>query len=126
MWTNVGSVITRLRTVLFEKIIRQDISFHDHNRSGELISRLSTDTVLVGRTLTSNIADGFRSLVMSSAGLGAMMYVNVQLTVRISLPLTHQDDHYDDCAIYISDRSSIRALCSKSHKANNRRFCRID
>lgn len=74
-------VITRLRNELFSKIIRQDISFHDQNRSGELISRLGTDTVVVGRTLTNNIADGMRSLVMAMTGVGAMLYVNVDLTV---------------------------------------------
>lgn len=79
------SVITRLRTELFKKIIRQDIVFHDKNRSGELISRLSTDTVVVGKTLTNNVADGLRSLVMSITGLGAMLYVNVDLTVSAKI-----------------------------------------
>ncbi|KAJ3320738.1 ATP-binding cassette sub- B member 10, mitochondrial [Boothiomyces sp. JEL0866] len=78
-------VITRLRNTLFYKVMRQDISFHDKLQSNELISRLSTDTVVVGRTLTNNIADGLRSLVMASTGLGAMLYVNVQLTMTIML-----------------------------------------
>lgn len=78
-------VITRLRTSLFSKLMRQDTVFHDQNRSGELISRLSTDTTVVGRTLTSNIADGLRSLVMAVSGLGAMLYVNVDLTVITKL-----------------------------------------
>ncbi|KAJ2998322.1 ATP-binding cassette sub- B member 10, mitochondrial [Globomyces sp. JEL0801] len=79
------SVITRLRNALFAKVLKQDMHFHDTNRSGELISRLSTDTVVIGRTLTSNIADGLRSLVMSSAGLAAMLYVNVNLTVTMMM-----------------------------------------
>jgi ATP-binding cassette subfamily B (MDR/TAP) protein 10 len=78
-------VIMRLRNSLFANILKQDIAFHDKNRSGELISRLSTDTTVVGRTLTSNIADGLRGLVMSATGLGAMMYVNVDLTMTIML-----------------------------------------
>lgn len=77
-------VIARLRNTLFTKIIGQDIKFHDKNRSGELISRLSTDTVVVGRTLTNNVADGLRSLVMSATGVGAMLYVNVDLTVHFA------------------------------------------
>jgi|1048.fasta_scaffold190080_1 putative ABC transport system ATP-binding protein len=74
-------VIQRLRQTLFDKLLKQDMKFHDLNRSGELVSRLSTDTTVVGKVLTSNIADGLRSLAMSAAGLGAMLYVNVQLTV---------------------------------------------
>ncbi|KAJ3309176.1 ATP-binding cassette sub- B member 10, mitochondrial [Boothiomyces sp. JEL0838] len=78
-------VITRLRNTLFNRVMKQDIAFHDKLQSNELISRLSTDTVVVGRTLTNNIADGLRSLVMAGTGLGAMLYVNVQLTMTIML-----------------------------------------
>ena len=74
-------VITRLRNSLFTNLMRQDIHFYDKNRTGELISRLGTDSVVVGRTLTSNIAEGLRGLVMSMTGLTAMLYVNVDLTV---------------------------------------------
>jgi ABC-type multidrug transport system fused ATPase/permease subunit len=74
-------VVMRLRNQLFHRLITQDVQFHDKNRSGELISRLSTDTTVVGRTLTSNIADGLRSFVMASSGLVAMVYVNTQLTL---------------------------------------------
>jgi ABC-type multidrug transport system fused ATPase/permease subunit len=74
-------VITRLRNSLFTNVMRQDIQFYDKNRTGELISRLGTDSVVVGKTLTSNIADGLRGLVMSMSGITAMLYVNVNLTV---------------------------------------------
>lgn len=76
-----GRVNNRLRNSLFEKLISKDISFHDVNRSGELISRLSSDTIVVGSTLTQNVADGFRSLVLSATGISAMLYVNVDLTI---------------------------------------------
>ena len=75
------NVIKRLRNKLFSTMITRDVKFHDMNRPGELISRLSTDTAIVGRTLTSNIADGLRSLVMTGTGLGAMIYVNPSLTL---------------------------------------------
>jgi ABC-type multidrug transport system fused ATPase/permease subunit len=75
-----GRVITRMRSVLFSSLMHKDIKFHDINRSGELISRLATDTAIVGGSLTQNIADGLRSLVMTLAGVTAMLYVNVDLT----------------------------------------------
>ncbi|KAL2918818.1 hypothetical protein HK105_201652 [Polyrhizophydium stewartii] len=78
-------IIVRLRNSLFVNIIKQDISFHDANRSGELISRLSADTVVVGKTLTSNLSDGLRSLVMAVAGLSAMLLVNVNLTMTMMM-----------------------------------------
>lgn len=74
-------IITRLRNQLYGVIMKQDMAFYDNNRTGELISRLSTDTTVVSRSLTSNISDGLRSLLMSVIGLGAMVYVNAELTV---------------------------------------------
>jgi ABC-type multidrug transport system fused ATPase/permease subunit len=78
-------IIASLRNRLFSKVIRQDIGFHDKNQSGELISRLAVDTVVVGKSVTSNISDGLRSLVSATAGLGAMSYVNLKLTVSSCL-----------------------------------------
>ena len=40
-------IISNLRFKLFQNILKQDLAFHDRNASGELISRLSTDTVRV-------------------------------------------------------------------------------
>jgi ABC-type multidrug transport system fused ATPase/permease subunit len=48
-----------------------------------LISRLATDTVIVSKSLTNNVSDGIRALVMSSVGLSAMIYVNVSLTMTM-------------------------------------------
>jgi ATP-binding cassette, subfamily B (MDR/TAP), member 10 len=36
-------IATNLRTNLFKKILKQEISFFDKNKSGEIINRLSTD-----------------------------------------------------------------------------------
>ncbi|KAI9225562.1 MAG: P-loop containing nucleoside triphosphate hydrolase protein [Piptocephalis tieghemiana] len=56
------------------------MTFFDTHRSGDLISRLSADTSLVGRTLSGNLSDGLRSLAMSTAGLSMMVYVSGKLT----------------------------------------------
>jgi ABC-type multidrug transport system fused ATPase/permease subunit len=53
-------LIMNLRVKLHKSLIYQDIRFFDENRVGELISRLSMDTALVGKTLTINVADGLR------------------------------------------------------------------
>jgi ATP-binding cassette subfamily B (MDR/TAP) protein 10 len=53
-------IIQRLRNDLYRSILRQDMAFFDKNRTGELISRLSTDTAIVGKSLTNNVSDGLR------------------------------------------------------------------
>ncbi|RKP26234.1 P-loop containing nucleoside triphosphate hydrolase protein [Syncephalis pseudoplumigaleata] len=74
-------IVARLRTKLFDTFLRQEVAFFDRTRSGELISRLSVDTSVVGKTLSNNISDGLRSVAMSIGGLSMMAYVSGKLTL---------------------------------------------
>lgn len=74
-------IIAKLRMDLFRNLMNQDVKFHDLNSSGELVSRLAVDTVIVGKSVTSNVSDGLRSIIMAGAGAGAMVAVNAKLTV---------------------------------------------
>ncbi|KAJ3206271.1 ATP-binding cassette permease mdl1 [Dinochytrium kinnereticum] len=74
-------IVMRLRSKVFESIMKQDIAFFDKNRTGELISRLSLDTSIVGKSVTNNISDGLRSSVSALVGIGIMAYVNLNLTL---------------------------------------------
>ncbi|XP_076066354.1 ATP-binding cassette sub-family B member 10, mitochondrial-like [Oratosquilla oratoria] len=75
-----GQRITRaMRSSVFSAIIRQETAFFDSNKTGELINRLSADTALVSQSVTMNISDGLRSLVMALAGVGMMVYMSPQL-----------------------------------------------
>jgi len=58
----------------------QNAEFFDANRVGDLISRLSSDTVIVGKSITQNLSDGLRALVTGSAGIALMTYVSFKLT----------------------------------------------
>ena len=77
-------IVTRLRSQLFRKTYVQNAEFFDANRVGDLISRLSSDTIIVGKSITQNISDGLRALVTGTAGLGLMAYVSLKLTVRVT------------------------------------------
>ncbi|KAJ2771311.1 ATP-binding cassette permease mdl1 [Coemansia nantahalensis] len=73
-------MIARLRRQLFDRVIRQDMGFFDRNRTGDLVSRLSTDTAIVSKSITNNVSDGLRATVSAVAGLGMMVYVSPKLT----------------------------------------------
>jgi len=66
-------IVRSLRAQLFSSIVRQEIAFFDKNKTGELINRLSTDTSLVGQSLTMNISDGLRAVVQAMAGISMMV-----------------------------------------------------
>lgn len=77
-----GQRITRtLRSLVFASIVNQEIAFFDENKTGELINRLSADTSLVSQSVTMNISDGLRSVVMALAGVGMMVSHIVSYTV---------------------------------------------
>ena len=78
-------LINRLRAQLFRRTIVQDAEFFDANRVGDLISRLSSDTVIVGKSVTQNLSDGLRSLISGGAGAALMAYTSVKLTGVLSL-----------------------------------------
>nr|AHK05638.1 ATP-binding cassette transporter sub-family B member 10 [Tigriopus japonicus] len=75
------NVAARLRQDLFASIMRQETTFFDKSKTGELVNRLSSDTQLVSQTITQQVSDGTRSLVMTSAGVGMMMFMSPELTV---------------------------------------------
>lgn len=73
-------IVTKLRSSLFKRTFVQNAEFFDANRVGDLISRLGSDTIIVGKSITQNLSDGMRSLVSATAGLSLMAYVSVKLT----------------------------------------------
>ncbi|KAK3940812.1 P-loop containing nucleoside triphosphate hydrolase protein [Diplogelasinospora grovesii] len=73
-------VVARLRTQLYRRTYVQDAEFFDANRVGDLISRLNSDTVVVGKSITQNVSDGLRSLVSGAAGFAAMAWLSPKLT----------------------------------------------
>jgi putative ABC transport system ATP-binding protein len=81
-------IVTKLRSQLFKRTFIQNAEFFDANRVGDLISRLGSDTIIVGKSITQNVSDGMRSLVSATAGLTLMAYVSVKLTgvLAIFLP----------------------------------------
>ncbi|RPB02134.1 hypothetical protein L873DRAFT_1674308 [Choiromyces venosus 120613-1] len=78
-------IVARLRSHLFRRTYVQNAEFFDANRVGDLISRLSSDTIIVGKSITQNVSDGLRALVTGTAGLGLMAYVSLKLTAVMTI-----------------------------------------
>lgn len=78
-------IVARLRSQLYRKIFIQNAEFFDANRVGDLISRLGSDSIIVGKSITQNLSDGLRSLVSGAAGLGMMGWVSLKLTAVLGV-----------------------------------------
>ncbi|KAK3177743.1 ATP-binding cassette permease mdl1 [Lecanicillium sp. MT-2017a] len=73
-------VVARLRSQLYRRTYVQDAEFFDANRVGDLISRLSSDTIIVGKSVTQNLSDGLRALFSGGAGFAIMVWTSPKLT----------------------------------------------
>lgn len=78
-------IVARLRSRLFKQTYVQNAEFFDANRVGDLISRLSSDTIIVGKSITQNLSDGLRAFVSGAAGFGLMAWVSLKLTGVLTL-----------------------------------------
>ncbi|TFK21989.1 ATP-binding cassette transporter [Coprinopsis marcescibilis] len=73
-------IVGRLRERTYGAALRQEVEYVEKGE-GDVLSRLSVDTSIVGESVTQNLSDGLRAIVMSSVGLGAMFYVSPTLTM---------------------------------------------
>ncbi|KDQ50907.1 hypothetical protein JAAARDRAFT_41689 [Jaapia argillacea MUCL 33604] len=73
-------IVARLRERTYEAALRQEVEFVERGE-GDVLSRLNTDSSIVGESITQNLSDGLRAVVMSSVGLGAMFYLSPTLTM---------------------------------------------
>lgn len=69
-----------LREELYKKILIQDISFFDSNRTGDLMSRLSSDCTTLQNTVSVNVSMGLRYLAQVIGGFFFMFYTSWKLS----------------------------------------------
>src|SRR2546427_522123 len=78
--------VHKLRSDLYENIERMPMSFLDTSRSGELISRVVSDTNEVERVLTDNVADFVSNAVMVAGAISLLFFVNARLALLVTPP----------------------------------------
>lgn len=83
-----GRANVRLRTRLMDSLLAQEIGFFDTTKTGDISSRLCSDTTMVGVQVTLNINIFLRSFVQAIGVLIFMFMVSWQLTMLafISVP----------------------------------------
>ena len=67
-------VVADLRAAVFERIMRFDLAFHDRARSGELVSRLTSDATQMKSAVGTSVSVALRNIFMF-AGASVMMVV---------------------------------------------------
>ena len=73
------NVVSRLRTELFEKIVRLPISYLDAHSHGDLISRMTNDAENISGIISSSLSSLFSGILTLIGTLIMMMYYSVPL-----------------------------------------------
>ena len=73
-------VIADMRTGLFGRILTLDPSFYAHMRTGEVLSRLTTDIALVETLMTTSISYALRNFLTLIGGVALLFFVSPKLT----------------------------------------------
>jgi ATP-binding cassette subfamily B protein len=80
---NLGAerVAARLRQMVFETLLRQDVQFFDRRDTGEITTRLWADVPALQFVLGEEFADAMRFAVFAICGTGLLFYTSVPLTL---------------------------------------------
>jgi ATP-binding cassette subfamily B protein len=74
-------IVLRLRRSLYQKILSQEVSFFDFNRTGELMSRLASDCATLQNTVSVNVSMALRNIGQIVGGSIFMFYTSWQLSL---------------------------------------------
>ena len=80
LFTVVGDrIVTDLRARLYGAILRQEIGFFDATKTGELTSRLTSDTQVLQSAVTSNLSMALRYGAQAVGGVAVLFFTSPRL-----------------------------------------------
>ena len=74
-------VVSKLRADVFGSLVKQEVAFFDERRTGELVSRLASDTTVLQNTVSANISMALRNLATVVGGIALLFYTSPRLTL---------------------------------------------
>jgi ATP-binding cassette subfamily B protein len=72
-----------IRTAVFSHIVDLHPSFFEHNRSGDIMSRLTTDTTLLQSIIGSSLSIALRSIISFFGALSLLIFTNAKLSLVV-------------------------------------------
>lgn len=84
--TRLGErVVTDIRIAVFDRVIGMSPSFFERIMSGEVLSRITTDTTLILSVIGSSISVALRNLLIFIGGMAMMLLTSAKLTGLVLL-----------------------------------------
>lgn len=80
--TNIGQLVAHdLRQMLYSHIQRLSLAYHDHKRTGDLISRLTSDIDAIQNFIASGMLGGLINSLALVGMVAVMFYINQRFTL---------------------------------------------
>jgi len=76
-------VTADLRNAVYGHVVQQSPEFFESNASGEVLSRLTTDTTLVQTVVGSSLSMGLRNVVMGSGAMVMLVITNPRVMTQV-------------------------------------------
>lgn len=72
-------MVARVRCDLYSSILDQDIAFFDEHKSGELISRLGSDTMLLQNVISLSLPEAIVNITKAIVSIVLILYISPEL-----------------------------------------------
>ncbi|GAA4225536.1 ATP-binding cassette subfamily B protein [Sagittula marina] len=84
--TRLGErVVADIRKAVFDRVIGLSPAFYEKIMTGEVLSRITTDTTLILSVIGSSISIALRNILLFSGGLVLMLFTSAKLTGMVLL-----------------------------------------
>ncbi|MEN8892575.1 ABC transporter transmembrane domain-containing protein [Planktotalea arctica] len=84
--TRLGErVVTDIRKAVFDRVISLSPAFYENIMTGEVLSRITTDTTLILSVIGSSISIALRNVLIFLGGLTLMLFTSAKLTGLVLL-----------------------------------------
>ncbi len=84
--TRLGErVVADIREAVFARVIAMSPAFFERIMTGEVLSRITTDTTLILSVIGSSVSVALRNMLIFVGGLGLMLYTSAKLTGLVLL-----------------------------------------
>jgi len=81
--TSGERIVARLRDAVYRSLMRQEVAFFDARKTGELTSRLASDTTVLQSTVSANVSMVMRNAVQVLGALAMLFYTSPSLTLTM-------------------------------------------
>lgn len=86
--TRLGErVVADIRVAVFDRMIGMSPSFFEKIMTGEVLSRITTDTTLILSVIGSSVSIALRNALILVGGIGLMLFTSVKMSLMVLWPI---------------------------------------